>query len=88
MFWVLGSVSSSSENSCKSGSEKVDAAGQRLSNLRVGAKFLPEADHDERVDDSVEKTFHRAILGERFLTCERHSRVSLVRLSRVKKKIF
>lgn len=79
MFGVLDSVSSSSEKPCKNGRKKVDAAGQRLSDLRVGAKFLTEADHDERVDDSVEVTFHRAILGKSFLTCERHSRVSLVR---------
>jgi len=79
MFWVLDSVSSSSKKPCKSGCKKVNAAGQRLSDLGVGAKFLPKADHDERVDDSVEVTFHRAILGESFLTCERHCRVSLVR---------
>ena len=53
MFAVLDSVSSSDQELRQSGRKNVDAAGQRLSNLRVGAKLLPEADHDERVDDSV-----------------------------------
>ena len=65
LYGLLLIVSSSGKKPCQSCRKNVDAAGERLSNLRVGAEFLPEADHDERVDDSVEVTFHlRAILGK------------------------
>ena len=58
-------VSSSGEKPCESCRKKVNAASNSLSKLRVGAELLSKADHDERVDDSVNVTFHlRAILGE------------------------
>ena len=58
-------VISSGKKLCESCRKNVNAASNRLSNLRVGAELLPKADHDERVNDSVDVTFHlRAILGK------------------------
>ena len=62
---LLFIVSSSGKKTCQSCGKNVNAAGNSLSDLRVSAELLSKADHDERVDDSVEVTFHlRAILGK------------------------
>lgn len=55
----------SSKKSCKRGNNEVNALGDRLGEVRVGAQLLAEADKDEGLNQTVEVSSHRlALLGQ------------------------
>jgi hypothetical protein len=50
---------------------KIDAVGDRLGEVRIGAKLLAEADEDEGLNEPVEVSSHRvALLGQKNPVCE------------------
>ena len=52
--------------SSEQGNSYVDAVGDRLGEVRVGAKLLPEANKDQRLNESVYVASHRvALLGRK-----------------------
>jgi hypothetical protein len=56
----------SSKKSGERGNNKVNAVGDRLGEIAVGAKLLSEADKDEGLNEPVEVSFHRvALLGRK-----------------------
>jgi hypothetical protein len=61
----------SSKKSGERGNKQIDAVGDRLGEVTVGAKLLAEADKDEGLNEPVEVSCHRvALLGQKNPVCE------------------
>jgi hypothetical protein len=56
----------STKKSGERGNNEVDAVSDRLGEVTVGAKLLPKADEDQRLNESVYVASHRvALLGRK-----------------------
>ena len=63
----------SSKKFGKRGNKEVDAVGDRLGEVGIGAKLLAEADEDQRLNEAVYVASHRlALLGRRILCVKCH----------------